>query len=115
MQSRRLFRQRKELARDGDRQLTASQKHGIIYQDDFMSLENQKVMQVIYGADILKRVEPNDFVISMRSFEGGIEHSRLSGSISSAYVMLIPSSEILPGFFRWLFKSRGYIQALQAT
>ena len=114
-QSRRLFSERKDRAFGEDRQLTASQKHGVIYQDEFMALEGQKVVQVIHGADILKHVEPNDFVISMRSFQGGIEWCGLPGSISSAYVMLIPSESIVPGFFRYLFKSSSYIQALQST
>lgn len=115
IQSRRLFRERKDRAIEGDRQLTASQKHGVIYQDDFMDIEGHKVMQVIHGADILKRAEPNDFVISMRSFQGGIEWCGLVGSISSAYVMLIPGNSVVPGYFRYLFKSSRYIQALQST
>lgn len=114
-QSRRLFALRNDRAKPDDQQLTASQKYGIIYQKDFMEIEGQRVVQVIHGADILKHVEVNDFVISMRSFQGGIEWSNLSGSISSAYVMLIPSNEIFSGFFKYLFKSRSYIQALQST
>jgi len=70
VQSRRLFSQRKERARPTDKQLTASQEHGVIFQDDFMEREGRSVMQVIHGADILKHVEPRDFVISMRSFQG---------------------------------------------
>lgn len=114
-QSRRRFSQRKDRANHDDRQLTASQKYGVIYQDDFMSLEGQKVMQVLNGSDILKRAEPNDFVISMRSFQGGIEWCGVSGSISSAYVMLIPDATVHAGYFRYLFKSTPYIQALQST
>lgn len=113
--SKRLFSERKERARPEDRQMTASQKYGVIYQDEFMKLENQKVVQVITGSDILKHVEPSDFVISMRSFQGGLEYSRDRGCISSAYVMLIPSADIVPEYFRYLFKSSAYIQALQAT
>lgn len=113
--SRRLFAQRKERASEGERQLTASQKHGVIYQDEFMALEGQKVVQVIHGADILKHVEPNDFVVSMRSFQGGIEWCGLRGSISSAYVMLIPGPQVDSGFFKYLLKSSTYIQALQST
>lgn len=115
VQSRRYFSERKDRATTDDKQLTASQKHGILYQEDFMVLEDQKVVQVIIGADILKHVEPNDFVISMRSFQGGIEWSGLRGSISSAYVMLVPSSEIYPSFYKYLLKSASYIQALQST
>jgi|SRR5579864_226513 len=115
VQSRRYFRERREKARSTDEQLTASQKYGVVLQSEFMRAEGQKVMQVIKGADILKHIEPNDFVISMRSFQGGIEWCRLQGCISSAYVPLIPSNRVEPRFFSYLFKSGRYIQALQAT
>jgi type I restriction enzyme S subunit len=113
--SRRLFSLRRERAYADDKQLTASQKHGILFQDDFMIIEDQKVTLVLKNIEILKHVEPNDFVISMRSFQGGLELSNLRGCISSAYVMIIPSSRIEPIFFKWLFKSDVYIQALQST
>ncbi|MDE1980696.1 MAG: restriction endonuclease subunit S [Betaproteobacteria bacterium] len=115
VQSRRLFSERNEKAINSDKQLTASQKYGVIYQDQFMSLEGQKVVQVITGSDILKHVEPGDFVISMRSFQGGIESANDRGSISSAYVMLKPEKNVYPKFFSYLFKSRLYIQSLQRT
>jgi len=84
VQSRRLFEQRKERAYPNDQQLTASQKYGVIYQKEFMRLENQRVVQVFKGSEILKHVEANDFVISMRSFQGGLELCRYSGCVSSA-------------------------------
>jgi type I restriction enzyme, S subunit len=115
MQSRRLFAQRKEKAQPSDKQLTASQKYGVIYQKLFMELEGQSVVQVLIGSDILKHVEENDFVISMRSFQGGLEWCQYSGSVSSAYVGIIPVKYIFPGFFRYLFKSESYVQALQST
>ena len=111
-----LFKLRNQRALEGERQLTASQKLGIVYQDEFMELENQKVVVVEKDFSILKHVEPNDFVISMRSFQGGLEYSELSGSISSAYVMLIPDNEkVYPPFYRWFFKSSKYINAIQST
>lgn len=110
-----LFCQRKDKAFEGDEQLTASQKHGVIYQKDFMRIENQKVVLVEKDFSILKHVEPNDFVISMRSFQGGLEYSKLRGCISSAYVMLIPNDKVYSPYFRWLFKSEKYINALQST
>ncbi len=111
-----LFFQRKEKAKKGERQLTASQKYGVIYQDDFMKKEGVRVTVVQKDFDILKHVEPNDFVISMRSFQGGLEYSELAGSISSAYVMLIPNLEkVTPRFFKYFFKSSKYINALQST
>jgi type I restriction enzyme S subunit len=63
----------------------------------------------------LKHVEAGDFVISMRSFQGGLEYSTHTGSVSSAYVALTPIKWVEPRFFRHLFKSITYIQALQST
>ena len=109
------FTERKEKAVNGDKQLTASQKHGIIYQDEFIA-ENGRVMVVMKNPEILKKVRPNDFVISMRSFQGGLELSSLDGSISSAYVMLKPDLSLInTEYFKYLFKTPRYIQSLQST
>lgn len=111
-----LFTQRKDKAKTGEPQLTASQQYGVIYQDEYMELTGTRVVTVQKDFDILKHVEAGDFVISMRSFQGGLEYSARSGSISSAYVMLCPNLELVyPQFFRWLLKSQLYINALQST
>ena len=81
-----------------------------------MELTGSKVVTVEKDFDILKHVEAGDFVISMRSFQGGLEYSTKSGAISSAYVMLVPNLELVyPRFYRWLLKSSVYIDALQRT
>ncbi|HDT6029860.1 TPA: restriction endonuclease subunit S [Enterobacter cloacae subsp. cloacae] len=109
------FNERKEKANHSDKQLTASQRYGIIYQEDFMA-ENGRVMVVMKNPEILKKVRPNDFVISMRSFQGGLELSYLDGSISSAYVMLKPNLKFVNiEYFKYLFKTTRYIQSLQST
>ena len=113
--SKWLFALRNEKARKDDEMLTASQKYGMISQKKFMELENQNVMQVIKNAGILKHIEAGDFVISMRSFQGGLEYSSLSGSVSSAYVALVPNEKIFHEFYKYLFKSPLFIQALQST
>ena len=111
-----LFALRKEKAKEGDRQLTASQKKGIMYQDEYMEAEGVRVVVVQKDFDILKHVEPDDFVISMRSFQGGLEYSELRGCISSAYVMLIPNKDkVYSPFYKWFFKSSKYINAIQST
>lgn len=111
-----LFTQRKDKAQKSERQLTSSQQYGILYQDDYMELTGSKVVTVEKDFDILKHVEAGDFVISMRSFQGGLEYSTKSGAISSAYVMLVPNLELVyPRFYRWLLKSSVYIDALQRT
>lgn len=71
--------------------------------------------QVELNHEILKHVEANDFVISMRSFQGGIEYSPYSGCVSSAYVPLIPSDAVYAPYFKYLLKSNRYIEALQST
>ena len=114
--AKQLFSQRKDRAFENDEQLTSSQKYGIISQSKFMEIEGRQVMQVIKGEEILKHVEKGDFVISMRSFQGGLEYSEISGKISSAYVMLIPNSHLVyDRYYKWLFKCNRYITALQGT
>ena len=111
-----LFYQRKDKAKEGERQLTASQQYGVIYQDDYMEKTGNKIVTVEKDFNILKHVEIGDFVISMRSFQGGLEYSENTGSISSAYVMIVPNREyVYPRYYKWLFKSQIYINALQST
>ena len=111
-----LFKLRRDKALSTDRQLTASQNLGIIFQDEYMALTGQRVVTVEKDFDILKHVEAGDFVISMRSFQGGLEYSEDTGCISSAYVMLIPDLKyVYPKFYKWLFKSKLYINAIQST
>lgn len=114
--SKKLFSQRKDKAFDDDIQLTSSQKYGIISQEEFIKKEGRRLTVVMTGNDILKHVSKGDFVISMRSFQGGLEYSYIDGKISSAYVMLIPNKEkVYDEYFKWLLKSKSYIKALQGT
>ena len=106
VQSRRLFRVRSEAARSDDQRLTASQKYGILFQREFVELEGRRVVETILGRDSLLHVEPNDFVIGMRSFQGGLEHSTLRGSISFHYVMLTPVKDVYPPLLRPPFQER---------
>ena len=114
--AKKLFAQRKDKAFTNDIQLTSSQKYGIISQEEFMKIEGRRLTVVMSGEDILKHVGIGDFVISMRSFQGGLEYSYVEGKISSAYVMLIPNKEkVYDEYFKWLLKSKPYIKALQGT
>jgi type I restriction enzyme S subunit len=115
LQSRRMFKARREAAREGATMLTASQKYGMISQAEFVEREGRRVVEVIQGKDNLIQVEPDDFVISMRSFQGGLEWCRLSGSTSFHYVPVTPIKHVVPSFFAHLMKSERYISALRAT
>lgn len=110
------FTQRKDRAKQGMVQLTASQKYGVITQTEYMEKTGANIVTVQKDFDILKLVCAGDFVIHMRSFQGGLEYSEKTGSISSAYVMLIPHNTIRePRYYKWFFKSSNYIDALSST
>jgi len=112
---RRLFTCRKDTALPGDEQLAATQAYGVIPQKEFERRVGRRVVQITHHLEKRRHVEPDDFVISMRSFQGGLERAWTRGCIRSSYVVLRPSTKVHVGFFAHLFKSYGYIHALQAT
>ena len=112
---RRLFRQVRDPSVTGDQQLSASQKYGIIPQSLLMAREDQKVVLALNGVEGFKHVNVEDFVISLRSFQGGIEHSAYAGCVSPAYTVLRPTYEQVPGYYRYLLKAAPYISALQTV
>ena len=110
-----LFKNRKELSLETDQQLAASQKYGVVPQSLMMKLNDSKVMLALKGTSSFRHVAKDDFVISLRSLEGGIEHSKYTGCVSPAYTVLSATKDISPRFYRYLFKSKPYIAALQST
>lgn len=113
--SKYVFTQRKELARKDDVQLSATQSYGVIPQDEFEELVGRRVVKIQTNLEKRKHVEIDDFVISMRSFQGGLERAFATGCIRSSYVILQPLELVNADFFGYLFKSPRYIKALQVT
>ncbi|WP_298400707.1 restriction endonuclease subunit S [Janthinobacterium sp.] len=113
--SKFVFTQRKEFARKDDVQLSATQAYGVIPQEEFEELVGRRVVKIYTNLEKRKHVELDDFVISMRSFQGGLERAWATGCIRSSYIVLRPLQEICPTFFGYLFKSPRYIKALQTT
>ena len=115
--SKRVFRPRTELARPDDIQLSATQAYGVIAQADYEEKIGRKVTKILRHLDQRRHVEVDDFVISMRSFQGGLERAWRSGCIRSSYIVLraATTTELSIGYFGHLFKSAGYIAALQST
>lgn len=111
---KRLFNNCRTKSLANDEQLAASQKYGVIPQSLMMDLNDSKVMLALTGTDSFKRVNKDNYVISLRSFEGGIEHSEYEGCVSPAYTVLVPSKRIFPRYFKYVFKCRLYISALQS-
>lgn len=113
--SKFLFENCDERRREGDVQLTASQKYGMISQEEYMRRENARIVLADKGLENWKHIEPFDFVISLRSFQGGLEMSEVSGCATWHYIVLRARQQIHPYYFKWLFKSSMYITALQRT
>ena len=113
--SKFLFVNCDERRRENDVQLTASQKYGMISQEEYMRRENVRIVLADKGLENWKHVEPFDFVISLRSFQGGIEMSEVTGCATWHYIVLRARQKIHPYYYKWLFKSSMYITALQKT
>ena len=101
--------ERSEKNHPGEEMLCATQSHGVIPQ----SMYQNRVVVVNKGFEGLKLVKVGDFVISLRSFEGGIEYAYYQGIISAAYTILTPVEKQCTEYFKRLFKSQPFIQLLQ--
>jgi type I restriction enzyme S subunit len=113
--SKWLFSSSKELAQPNDVQLSATQAYGVIPQDEYERRSGARVVKISMHLDKRKHVEKDDFIISMRSFQGGLERAWASGAIRSSYVVLKPRLGVDVGCFSYLLKSHDYIRALQTT
>lgn len=110
-----IFGERRTASRHDDVHLTPSQIYGVLPQQEYMNRTGNKVVLNLSGADNMKHVEPDDFIIHLRSFQGGIEHSSYRGKVSSAYTVFRPISRIDSRFYQWVLKSDGFVQELRAT
>ena len=113
--AKRVFGPRNEYARPGDTQLSATQAYGVIAQAKYEAKIGRKITKISRHLDKRRHVEVNDFVISMRSFQGGLERAWEAGCIRSSYIVLRPATRLDVGYFAHLFKSVAYIAALQMT
>jgi len=91
--------------------LSATQDRGVV---DKSTLEG--VVQVAENADLntFKTVHINDFVISLRSFQGGFEISHCEGVISPAYTVFRLREGDYVGYYKHLFKSVGFIDKINS-
>ena len=115
LRAKRVFWPRTEYACPDDIQLSATQAYGVIAQKRYEERIGRKVTKVLRHLDKRRHVEIDDFVISMRSFQGGLERAWESGCIRSSYIVLRPVTKLSVDYYSHLFKSIGYIAALQLT
>lgn len=91
--------------------LSSTQDRGIVPRDEVD-------IDIKYDACSLanyKKVSKGNFVISLRSFQGGIEYSTYTGLVSPAYTVLSSRKEISDGYYKQFFKSTDYINRLNVA
>ncbi|KAJ84422.1 Type I restriction-modification system, specificity subunit S [Enterococcus faecalis NY9] len=93
--------------------LSVTQDSGVVYRD-------QVGIDIKYDSTTLKNykvVNKNDFVISLRSFQGGFELSDKKGITSPAYTIFVPKDIKLHDnlFWKTQFKTFQFIEALKTV
>lgn len=88
--------------------LAITQEHGAIPRDliDYNVTATEKSIQSY------KVIDVGDFIISLRSFQGGIEYSTYKGICSPAYVVLRKAIEVNEQFYKQYFKTASFIRDL---
>lgn len=91
--------------------LSSTQDRGIVPRDEVdIDIKYDACSLVNY-----KKVSKGNFVISLRSFQGGIEYSTYTGLVSPAYTVLSSRKEISDGYYKQFFKSTDYINRLNVA
>ena len=103
-----LFDERVEKGYPDEPLLAATQNMGVVPKEVY----GQRTVEASKDLHLLKLVRVDDFVISLRSFQGGIERAYYQGIISPAYTVMIPRG-ISVQYFKHLAKSRVFIELLQ--
>lgn len=106
-----LFQQRNEKGSESNILLAVTQQYGVVPQSEI-----EGVVKVKEDTDLqlFKTIRKNDYVISLRSFQGGIEYSLYDGVCSPAYQVFFAKEMVYFLFFRYLFKSDCFISKINS-
>ena len=104
------FEERSEKGYPDEPLLVASQNMGVVPK----SLYGNRTVEAQKDIHLLKLVRIGDFVISLRSFQGGIEYAYYQGIISPAYTIMVSKGILTSGYFRYLAKSHSFIELLKS-
>ncbi len=103
-----LFSERVQKGYPDEPLLAATQTMGVVPK----SLYENRTVVAMKDLHLLKLVKQGDYVISLRSFEGGIEYAHYRGIISPAYTVLCPGDIAKRDYFEFFFKSKPFVDAL---
>lgn len=105
---RHLFKESTKKGFPNETLLVASQEHGVVSKEAY----GKRTVEATKDLHNLKLVEQGDFVISLRSFQGGIEVAHERGIISPAYTVMKETRKIEKRYFKNLFKSPPFISLM---
>jgi type I restriction enzyme S subunit len=88
--------------------LAVMQDVGVVRRDEL----DRRVTMPEGDGSTYKVARPGDFIISLRSFEGGLEYCDVEGLVSPAYTVLRPKVPIDNPYYRHYFKSRSFVRRL---
>ena len=91
--------------------LSATQDKGIMPRDEV----DIDIKYEVSSLASYKKVCQGNFVISLRSFQGGIEYSAYTGLVSPAYTVLSPKKELCDEYYKQYFKSADFINRLNVA
>lgn len=111
LRAKYLFRDIADRNHSNEPLVSATQANGVVYRDE----SDLRVWNPGDDVSQYKLVHPGDFVISLRSFQGGLERSEISGILSPAYTVARPNGGVRSKFFKHLLKSPGVISALNVS
>ena len=108
VRSKHLFGNRNQRGSEGEPLLSVTQDQGILPRNEL----DYRVWNPAGDVRLYKLVRPGDWVISLRTFEGGIELSEVQGIVSAAYTTMFPQRQIFNSYFKHLLKSVNFIAEL---
>lgn len=91
--------------------LAVTQDKGVVSRDSL----DLKINSSEEGIKNYKIIEPGNFIISLRSFQGGIEYSDILGIGSPAYTVLKSKKNIEDIFYKFYLKKSSFISELNKT
>lgn len=106
-----IFAPRSDRNNKNERVLSVTQDSGVVPRDTL----DRKINMDGENVGSYKLVMPGDFIISLRSFQGGLEYSSYRGLVSPAYHVLKPIVELDNDFYRHFFKSHEFIGRLATS
>ncbi len=91
--------------------LTIIQGYGTIRRDE----SERKIIYDEKGLKNYKAVQKDDFIVHLRSFEGGLEIANQDGIVSPAYHVYRGNDEVYPLFYYPYFRSSSFIKGKLAV